>query len=89
VSYNYLAQSRTAGLWFAGNDEVDLMGANQNGVSAGIVAGADIYSQSSQPSAMSASLGNPATWSYIWVGIAVMYLVGIYVGAIRIAGRGE
>lgn len=65
------------------------MGANQNGVSAGIVAGADIYSQSSQPSALGASLGNPATWSYIWVGVALMYLVGIYVGAIRIAGRGE
>lgn len=85
MSYNYLGQSRTAGLWTSG--DVDLMGANSNGVSAGIVAGADIYSQSSQPGALSASLGAPATWSYIWVGIALLYLVGIYVGAIRIASR--
>jgi hypothetical protein len=89
VSYNYLGQARTSGLWSGASGEVDLMGANQNGVSAGIVAGADIYSQSSQPSGLMASLGTPATWAYIWVGIALLYLVGIYVGAIRIAGRGE
>lgn len=89
MSYNYLSQSRQSGLWFQANSEVDLMGANSNGVQAGIVGGADIYAQSTQPGAISASLQNPATWSYIWVGIAMLYLVGIYVGAIRIAGRGE
>lgn len=88
MSYNYLGLSQQSGLYTV-TGQVDMMGANQNGVSAGIVAGADIYSQSSQPSAMSASLGNPATWSYIWVGVAFLYLIGIYVGAIRIAGRGE
>lgn len=55
------------------------------GVEAGIVAGADIYSQPSS-SKWGTALGNPGVWSYLWVGIALLYLVGIYVGAIRIQG---
>lgn len=57
------------------------------GIQAGVVAGADLYSQPSQPSGWTANLGSPATWVTIEVGVAVLYLVGIYIGAIRIAGR--
>lgn len=56
-------------------------------IEAGIVAGGQIYSQQPATGKFNASLSTPATWTYIWVGIAVLYLIGIYIGAIRIAGR--
>jgi hypothetical protein len=81
VSYQTLARGRQPATFFPLEDSM-------SGVSAGIVAGADIYSQPAAQSSFSASLTNPGTWSYIWVGAALLYLVGIYIGAIRIAGRG-
>lgn len=82
MGYQTLARNRMPATFYHSEDD------KLPGVSAGIVAGADLYSQPSQPTKLSASLGNPGTWSYIWVGVALLYLVGIYIGAIRIAGRG-
>lgn len=59
------------------------------GLAAGVVTEAQVNSQPSQPSKLSASLQNPATWSYIWVSLAFLYLIGIYLGMIVIRRRGE
>lgn len=56
------------------------------GVQAGVVAGSDIYAQPASPTKVSLSLQYPGTWSNIIVAGAMLYLVAIYVGALRIAG---
>lgn len=57
-------------------------------VSAGVVAGADLYSQPSAPKGkFMVNFQDPATWAYVWIGVSLLYLVGVYVGAIRISGR--
>lgn len=59
------------------------------GLAAGVVTEAQANTNfSGTPSKLSASLSNPATWSYIWAGLAMLYLVGIYLGMIVIRRRG-
>lgn len=51
------------------------------GLAAGIVTEAQANTNfSGTPSKLSASLANPATWSYIWAASALLYLVAIYLG---------
>lgn len=57
------------------------------GIAAGVVTEADVEGLPTAPSGTQLALGQPATWAYIWVGLAVVYLVGIYLGMIRIARR--
>lgn len=57
------------------------------GLAAGVVTASDVNSPSAQPSKAQRSLANPATWSYIWTGAAAFYLIGIYVGMIRVGGE--
>lgn len=57
------------------------------GVSAGLVAAADVNSQPA-PSGGSA-LNSPAAWSTFWFGAAVVYLVGIYYGMIRVRSSAQ
>jgi hypothetical protein len=52
------------------------------GLAAGVVAAGEVNSQPAQTGGM--SLQSPALWSHIWFGVAVLYLVGIYWGHIRI-----
>lgn len=58
-------------------------------VSAGVVGEAEVNGLPQQPSAMSASLQSPATWTYIWVALAALYLIMIYTGMIRITRKGK
>jgi hypothetical protein len=57
-------------------------------VSAGVVGEAEINGLPQQPSALSLSLQSPATWTYIWVALAALYLIAIYTGMIRVTRRG-
>lgn len=59
------------------------------GLAAGVVTEAQANSLPSAPSKMSASLQNPATWSYIWVGLAFAYLISIYLGMIVVRRKGN
>lgn len=52
------------------------------GISAGVVAAADVNSQPAQSGGN--SLDSPATWSTIWFVVATVYLAGLYYGMIRI-----
>jgi hypothetical protein len=54
------------------------------GISAGVKAEADLYSQPSQPSKMARNMSNPAAWSYVWAGLAFTYLVSTYLGILSI-----
>lgn len=56
------------------------------GIQAGVVTEAQVEGLPTT-SKTSIALSNPATWAYIWVALAVIYLVGIYLGMIRIARR--
>lgn len=58
------------------------------GISAGVVTEAQVEGLPTQPSSVALRLNEPATWTYIWVGLAVVYLLGIYFGMIRISRRG-
>lgn len=59
------------------------------GVAAGVVTEADVSSQPSNGGGGSGlSLQDPATWSYIWVALSILYLFGVYMGMIRIIRRG-
>jgi hypothetical protein len=58
------------------------------GVAAGVVTAGDVSGQPAMPSRWQMSLQAPATWSYIWFGVSVFYLVGVYFGMISIRGRG-
>jgi len=51
------------------------------GVSAGLVAAAEV---NSQPVSSGGSLNSPAWWSTFWFAAATLYLVGIYYGMIQI-----
>jgi len=59
------------------------------GVSAGVKAEADVYSQPRQPSKLGRNLQNPATWTYIWAGLAFAYLVTTYLGILSIRSLGN
>lgn len=54
------------------------------GIAAGVVTEAQVNSQPTQPSKLSVSLSNPATWAYIWTAAAFLYLIAIYMGMIVI-----
>lgn len=58
------------------------------GISAGVVTEAQVEGLPTAPSSTQLALGMPATWTYIWVGLAALYLVAIYTGMIRISRRG-
>ena len=59
------------------------------GISAGVVTAGDVNSPLPATGSSSKwSLQSPATWAYIWTSLAVLYLVGIYLGSIRIRARG-
>lgn len=55
------------------------------GIAAGVVSAADINAPHAVTSSKTLSLDNPATWAYIWTAAAAVYLIGIYIGSIRIA----
>ena len=57
------------------------------GIAAGVVTAGDVSGQPAMPSKWQLSLQAPATWSYIWFGMSVFYLVGVYFGMISIARR--
>lgn len=57
------------------------------GISAGVVTEAQVEGLPTQPSGFALALNSPATWAYIWVALAFVYLIGIYVGMIRISRR--
>lgn len=59
------------------------------GVSAGVKVAADVNSQPSQPTKLGRHLMVPATWSYIWVGGAFLYLMFTYFGIARISRLGS
>lgn len=52
---------------------------------AGVKTSADINSQPRQPTKMGRNLQNPATWTYIWVGGAAVYLFVTYMGIFRLS----
>lgn len=60
------------------------------GLSAGIVT--EVEANTGMPggsqSKFSGLLANPATWSFIWAGLAFLYLLGIYMGTIVIRRKG-
>jgi hypothetical protein len=58
------------------------------GIQAGVVTEAQVEGLPTQPSGFALALNQPATWTYIWVLLALVYLVGIYLGMIRITRRG-
>lgn len=58
------------------------------GVEAGVVGQAEVNGLPTGPSGVGRFLQEPANWTYIWVALAVIYLVGIYLGMIRISRRG-
>lgn len=58
------------------------------GISAGVVTEAQVEGLPSAPSSTQLALSKPATWAYIWVGLAFLYILGIYLGTIRISRRG-
>lgn len=58
------------------------------GIAAGVVTEAQVNGIPAPQSKLAHSLSNPATWSYIWVALSFFYLVGIYVGMIRISRKG-
>ena len=49
------------------------------GVAAGVVTSADVNSQPSGRMPM-----DPSKWSYIWFGLATLYLLGVYTGHLQI-----
>jgi hypothetical protein len=57
-------------------------------VQAGVVGDVEVNGLPQQPSGLALSLQSPATWTYIWVILAFLYLAGIYMGMIRITRRG-
>lgn len=58
------------------------------GIQAGVVTQAQVEGLPSSPSSTQLALGMPATWTYIWVAAAFVYLLGVYLGTIRISRRG-
>lgn len=58
------------------------------GIAAGVVTESQVEGFPSAPTRMELSLQNPSTWSYIWVALSFVYLVGIYLGMIRVSRKG-
>lgn len=54
------------------------------GLSAGVVGAADVNSQPKAPTRMSMKFNDPATWAYIWVSAAFLYLVFTYMGILSL-----
>lgn len=54
-------------------------------IKAGVVTEADVEGLPTPPGPISLALNQPSTWSYIWVALAVIYIIGIYLGSIRIS----
>jgi hypothetical protein len=63
---------------------IDIMAGFQVGVNTE----ADVNSQPGPQSKSSLMLQDAGTWSYIWLALAFAYLIGIYIGMIRISRRG-
>lgn len=58
------------------------------GVEAGVVGQVEVNGMPRQPGKAQLALSEPSTWAYIWVAVALVYLIGIYFGMIRISRRG-
>lgn len=58
------------------------------GVEAGVVGQVEVNGLPSQPGKAQMALSEPSTWAYIWVAASLVYLIGIYLGMIRISRRG-
>lgn len=58
------------------------------GISAGVVTEAQVEGLPTAPTSTQMALSMPATWSYIWVALAFLYILGIYLGTITISRRG-
>jgi len=85
VTWKLVAQRAPAGQLMGG----PVPGGVGAQVSAGVVMGDQLYAQPAAKSKLGMSLQSPATWATIWVVLALLYLVGIYVGSIRISGGAE
>jgi len=59
-----------------------------SGVSAGVVGEVEVNGLPSQPTKSAIALSSPATWSYIFVAVSFLYLIGIYTGMYRLHRRG-
>jgi hypothetical protein len=59
------------------------------GIAAGVVTEAQVNGMPTAPSKLQMSLSSTATWSYLWTGAALVYLVGIYVGFITLNRRAQ
>lgn len=59
------------------------------GIQAGVVTEAQVEGLPTAPTSFQLALNTPATWSYIWVAAAFLYLICIYTGMVRISRRGE
>jgi len=57
------------------------------GFSAGVHTEADLNAQPAPKSKATLMFGDAGTWSYVWVAIAFLYLVGIYIGMFKVARR--
>lgn len=57
-------------------------------VQAGVVTQAQVEGLPSAPSRTQQLLAQPSTWTHIFVILSFVYLVGIYLGMIRIERRG-
>jgi len=58
------------------------------GIQAGVVTEAQVEGLPSAPTSVQLALSSPATWSYIWVGAAFLYLIAIYTGMLNISRKG-
>lgn len=59
------------------------------GVAAGVVGAAQVESQPDRQTKAGYMLTQPSTWSFIWVGLAFVYLFGTYIGLIRLRNVGK
>jgi hypothetical protein len=57
-------------------------------ISAGVVTEAQVEGLPTPPTSTQLALSQPATWTYIWVTVAFLYILGVYLGTIRITRRG-
>lgn len=58
------------------------------GVEAGVVGQVEVNGMPRQPGKAQLALSEPSTWAYIWAAAALLYLIGIYLGMIRITRKG-
>jgi hypothetical protein len=57
-------------------------------ISAGVKGAADVNSQPRQPTKFGRMMGTPASWTYVWVGGAFVYLAMTYFGIARVSRLG-